>query len=252
MRLFFAILSFSIFQYSLAYAEKGHIILSFGDSITVGVWENTDAPLIDGIRVGNGTRTGGYGPDLEELIDQRNFHYDVLNFGYSGEYTIEYSGKKGGYRRLTEEVIPLYPNAQYAIIMEGTNDYWTGISRETTAYMLQLMVEACRTAGIEPILATLTPDTSAAGGTAKNIPAYNALIKNMAVRQNITLVDTYSAMVDEWETKYAYADYKGSWYIDYLHLSRVGYHKLAELYFNVIDIPSILIFPAVNLLLQKE
>ncbi len=221
-------------------AETNNVIIAFGDSITVGAWENS-------AMYGNGLRIGGYEPDLETLFDNKGNHHDVLNYGHAGEYTMEQPSDKGGFRRLVEDVLPNHPNAKYVLILEGTNDYWTGLSRNTTVAMLGLMVDACLEYGIEPILATLTPDMTATWGAAKNIPAYNELIMSLSEEKKVKLVDTYTPMVDEWKSKYAYADYKGSWYIDYTHLSREGYNKLAELWFEKISTNSL---PWLNLLLS--
>ncbi len=209
------------------------VIIAFGDSITTGAWEND-------IRSGDGSRTGGYEPDIELLTDLQNNHHDVLNYGLAGEKTVEQEDEKGGYRRLVEDVLPKHPDAKYVLILEGTNDYWTGSSKELTVYMLGAMVGSCRAYGIEPILATLTPDTTRLKGEIKNIPVYNALITIMAEEKDVKLVDMYSPMVDEWETKYGFGDDPWDYgFIDYLHLSREGYHKMAELWYEKLDIPLI-------------
>lgn len=231
-----------LFSGNTAYSSSENIILAFGDSITVGEGENN-------IKEGNGSRTGGYEPDLEVLIEENGPHHDVLNYGLSGEYTMERGDRKGGYRRLRENVLPKHPNAKFVLIMEGTNDYWTGASRSTTVSMLELMVDTCLARGIEPVLATLTPDMTRSWGPRKQIPLYNELIVELAKEKEIKLVDTYTPMVDEWKTRYALADYNDDWYIDYTHLSREGYHKLAELWYEAIKPPPPPLLPWRNLLL---
>jgi len=217
------------------FAGTDKVIIAFGDSITVGKWENN-------INEGNGSRTGGYGPDLESLTDGINNHHDVLNYGFAGEKTIYQHPPEdqGGYVRLISDVLPKHPNAKYILILEGTNDYWTGVSKQTTVNNLGWMVDACRNYNIEPVLSTLTPDTTAGIGYKKNIPAYNELILALSQNKNVTLVDMYSAMVDEWDSKYAYGeDFTGRGYDDNLHLSRAGYSKMAELWMEKLDIPTL-------------
>lgn len=235
-----------LFNITACFAGTDKVILAFGDSITVGLWEND-------IIYGYGVRDGGYEPDVEALTDQRNNHYDVLNYGHAGEKTIWQSSDKGGYYRLIQDVLPKHPDARYVLILEGTNDYWTGTAQSTTVQILGWMVDACRDMGIEPILATLTPDTTSSWGAQKNIPGYNDLIVSLSNQKNVKLVDLYTAMVDEWDSKYAYGeDYGGGLgYIDNLHLSRDGYSKMAELWMEILDIPFLGgITPWLNLLLK--
>lgn len=225
-------LAATFFLASWSVAERDRTVIAFGDSVTVGLWEND-------IINGNGGKTGGYGPDLEAMTVEQKKQYDVLNYGWAGEKTLDHDGDKGGRRRIMEDVLPRHPNAEFALIMEGTNDYWANFSRQSTAWALGEMVDACRSYGVTPIVATLTPDmTKYAEG--KNIPAYNVLIKQMATDKGVKIVDMYSAMVDEWMWKYAYGrDYVGAGYNDYLHLSRTGYVKMAELWFQAFFQPNV-------------
>lgn len=241
---FFVIFFGALFSPTVGITGSVHEIVAFGDSITTGAWEND-------IQAGNGTRTGGYQPDLEALTDLQNNHYDVLNYGLAGEKTVQQPDEKGGYLRLVEDVLPLHPSAKYVLILEGTNDYWTGASKQTTVLILGLMVDACRNVGIEPVLATLTPDTTSSKGEIKNIPAYNILITELALEKNVKLVDMYTPMVDQWESKYGYGSDPWDYgFIDFLHLSREGYHKMAELWYEKLDIPYHSRLPWLQLLLE--
>jgi len=193
-------------------------IIAFGDSITVGLPEQEIDPA-------GGLRIGGYEPDLEALTDGRNDHYDVFNFGDGGEVTAE------GIQRFRNELAK-HPQAEYVLILEGTNDIWAEISREDTVWNLAAMVDKARDAGIEPILGTLTPDPRDNG---KNVPLYNRMIKEMAVEKNVVVADLYAEMVDDWETTYIdilYPDVP-SWN-DWLHPNRAGYAKMAEVWFAAV------------------
>ncbi len=231
----FLICSFVIAGTSQAARDK--VIIGFGDSITEGFWEITDHT--------QGARVGGYEPDLEALTDEINNHYDVLNYGIGGERTaVPHGISSGGYNRLKNSVLPAQPNAEYILIMEGTNDIWSGISRETTIYTLGLMIDKAITYGIIPILATLTPDTRAGISEFKNVPDYNNRITQLASDKNVVLADFYTPMITEWESKYSHSDL--------IHPSREGFEKIAEIWFEALALP-IRLSPApwMNLLLKN-
>ncbi|MFZ3047564.1 MAG: GDSL-type esterase/lipase family protein, partial [Desulfatirhabdiaceae bacterium] len=96
------------------------IVLGFGDSITVGY------PYITS--EGNGQRIGGYEPTLEANLNSAGGSWQVLNYGVFGQTTME------GLSRI-DSVISGYAGA-YILILEGTNDVWSGISYNTTVYNL--------------------------------------------------------------------------------------------------------------------
>lgn len=192
-------------------AERSREFIAFGDSITQGVPETGPPP--------NGARIGGYEPDLEKLTDARNEHYDVYNYGIGGETTWE------GFLRI-DSVLAQHPNAKHLLLLEGTNDIWSGISREDTVTLLFWMINEAREYGIEPVLGTLTPDTRGEVGEYKNVPAYNNLIRPMAEENNILLAEFYDAMIADWNAVYASEDL--------LHPSRAGYERMAQIWFKTI------------------
>jgi len=183
-------------------------IIAFGDSITQGYPEVGQPP--------HGLRIGGYEPDLENLTDARYEHFDVFNYGWGGETSWE------GLQRF-DYVMSQHPMAKYVLLLEGTNDIWSGISREDTIYFLSIMVDKARDYGIEPVWGTLTPDLRSGAGDAKNVPLYNTLIRAKAAEKNVILADLYNEMVTDWVE--VYTDY------DLLHPNRAGYIKMAEVWF---------------------
>ena len=70
----------SIVTLLFAGAARSETIIAFGDSITKGT------PYVEG-RYGNGRRTGGYEPPLEELLAEIGRTAYVLNHGLGGENT---------------------------------------------------------------------------------------------------------------------------------------------------------------------
>ncbi|MGD9972833.1 MAG: SGNH/GDSL hydrolase family protein [Desulfatirhabdiaceae bacterium] len=179
------------------------IALGFGDSITVGY------PYIT--TPGNGQRIGGYEPTLEAALNSTNGSWQVLNWGVFGENTFD------GLNRF-DSTVSGYPGA-YILILEGTNDIWSGISPGSTVYNLGIMIDKSRNAGLSPILATLTPDQREGGVYYKNIPVnYNPAIVNLAASKEVPLCDQYNAMLADWDT----LNYDG------LHPNSQGYQVMGN------------------------
>ncbi len=215
-------------------------IIAFGDSITEGY--------------GDTRKPAGYETDLEKLTDAINNYHDVLNFGLGGERTTNterYPYPEGGIHRLTERVLPAAPPAKYILIMEGTNDYWDGITSGATIDNLRYMITKAREAGLEPIIGTLTPDTRFYAQD-KNILELNSLIRKMAEEEDVVVADFYPQMIEDWEAVYAgcpFPEYLGE--PDMVHPCRQGYEKMAEIWFEALNLPVIgLPFTWLNLLLK--
>ncbi len=182
-------------------------ILAFGDSITSG------RPYTD--IVGGGRRPyGGYEPVLEQLLSDDRREAYVYNWGYGGETT------PTGVNRINSVLSSR--KSDYVLIMEGTNDQWFGISANTTAFNLGLMVDKCRDFGTIPILGNLTP---ADRDTSNQIPlVYNPKIADIAQQKNAVLVDHYSAVVDRWDELH----------YDSVHPNREGYEEIARMWHNTL------------------
>lgn len=210
--------------------EEVEKIIAFGDSITTGFWENTNH--------NQGDRVGGYEPDLEKLTEEINNLHHVHNYGLGGERTTSSSRHpypEGGIHRLKNHVLPAAADAKYILIMEGTNDYWDGITPHATRDNLEYMINLARSYNIIPIIGTLTPDTrSYAGG--KKITKRNELIREMAAKNNVPVADFYPQMIDDWNTVYAgCAELKGE--PDTVHPCRAGYAKIAQIWFETLNLP---------------
>ncbi|WP_457577128.1 SGNH/GDSL hydrolase family protein [Desulfomarina sp.] len=174
-------------------------IIAFGDSITAG----------------HSSRSGGYPPKLNSLLNENNKPSIVINKGVSGEKTPEGVGRIGG-------VLAGTP-ANLILIMEGTNDIRGGLSVETTRHNLESMINQSKAAGVTPILATLTP--SDRNGSATVIPNYwNPMIKSLASSTSIPLADQYAAILPTWSSSNA----------DGLHPNDTGYWTVARTWYGVI------------------
>lgn len=219
---------------AICHASRDKEIITFGDSITEGYGEvSNNSP---------GDRVGGYQAELEKLTDAINNHYDVLNYGLGAERTIDterHPYPEGGYHRLKNQVLPSRPNAEYILILEGTNDVWDSISHQTTVYNLGVMVDMAKSYGIIPILGTLTPDTRPGIDDFKNIPSLNQLIRDLAIQKNVKYADFYPAMIDQWNTLYSGCSY-GGLPIDFLHPCPEGYDRMGEIWFETLGLPAYL------------
>ena len=186
-------------------AASGEIITAFGDSITQGY------PYI--LEPGNGRRVGGYEPELEAFFNEIGIPVFVLNYGIAGEITPR--GVSRIDRVLAES------QADYILILEGTNDYFYGISVNTTIFNLGLMIDISRAYNVEPIIATLSPDLRSNG---KSVEVnYNPDIRRLARRKGVILVDQYSALEGK------------DWDIDGLHPDEYGYRIMAREWFHALS-----------------
>jgi acyl-CoA thioesterase-1 len=112
------------------------VLVCFGDSLTAG----------------HGTDPGHAYPDfLQSDLDQRGYHYRVVNLGISGNTT------KDGVARLPE-VLSLHPSL--AVVEFGGNDGLRGLRIDDSRANLDHIVSALQHAGIKVALAgiTLPPD----------------------------------------------------------------------------------------------
>jgi acyl-CoA thioesterase-1 len=112
------------------------LIVCFGDSLTAGL----------------GTGPGEPYPDqLQLLLDQRGYHYRVVNLGISGNTT------KDGVSR-TDSVVALHP--ALVVVEFGGNDGLRGLRIEDTRASLNQILATLRAARIPFVLAgiTLPPD----------------------------------------------------------------------------------------------
>jgi len=200
----------------LAQVPAGSDILAFGDSITQGV------PYVDAN--GEGRRwVGGYEPRLDSLLNS-----PVYNWGVAGEATPD------GLRRLQEQVLT-HP-ADYVLIMEGLNDRWVIPGNyEATKTNLGLMIDACRTKGVTPILATLTPD-GRPDLTYQNdvtiVNNYNPRIEALASEKGVILADQHAALRPNWNFL-SWSPVDG-FAVDWFHPHMDGYNAMAGVWYMAI------------------
>lgn len=207
--------------------------MAFGDSLTMGLWVQPD--------LGNGRRVGGYEPQLEYLFSLVGRSVQVYNWGLGGETTLQ--ALQGGKdicvpigedpvtgepieecewvdSRTVDNALDAQGSADYMLILEGTNDFFAGISPESTATNLRIMAEKGRARGMNSIIATLPPDERGAG---KDLYYTNDLITSVAQQNGFKVVDLHGGMIDNWGA------YVGS---DNLHPTQYGYDAMARIWFG--------------------
>lgn len=147
-------------------------VLAFGDSMTFG----------------RGDPEGrGYPPRLQAHLRQ-NGHPDanVIKSGEGGETSAQ------GLNRLPGSIPG---DTEIAVLMEGTNDLFLGISVETTTSNMLKMAQIVKNNGAEPVLVTIPPfwfRASVNRDNARTILYVNRL-REEAVRANIGVVDVFDA-----------------------------------------------------------
>ncbi len=155
-------------------------ILAFGDSLTAGVTSDVIPTSVE-IRPSK-----SYPAQLGELLSQRYSGQSIrmTNSGIPGEKAVN------AVSRFKRELARVQPDV--VLIMEGTND----LDPDTlspgvqAAAAVETMVQHAKTRGVDPILATIPPQRTARSTEPAVVP-YNELIRQVAVRQGVPLVDVY-------------------------------------------------------------
>ncbi len=106
-------------------------IVAFGDSITYGIGDNY--------------HNGGYPGRLKASYP----HANIINAGSPGEQTTT-----GKYRAAS--VFASHPEVDYAIVLEGTNDYWGLKSVPSTVGNVRIMANRATAYGAISLIGTLT------------------------------------------------------------------------------------------------
>jgi len=203
----------------------GGYYVAIGDSITAGVGDNIAG---DNISWDYRNKEGGYTPILNNLLSQQK--------GYPN--TVEMEGVPGytsldGLQRLAS-VLSRHPNAQYYLLMYGTNDaaallprpsglgLYQGDSGFAGSYKdnIQQMINMIKNDGKDVFLAkvpfTLEPDTNIV------IQEYNKVIDELITGDNPP--DFYS-----------YFEAHQDEFSDNLHPNGAGYQSMANLWFYVLQ-----------------
>lgn len=127
---------------------------------------------------------------------------------------------------------------QVLLLLEGINDIHQGVPTQASAIpsvitSLRSMVQDAKRRGVVPFVATLLPERRGAcrgfdwDDGIEDVTAANAQIRQLAVSENITLVDLYPAFVGATDTLLG---------ADGLHPSEAGYQKMADMFYGAIQL----------------
>ena len=194
------------------------IYVAYGDSITRGYPKYTVNH--------SGARLGAYVPELEAKLASRGCPGHIHNWGRGG--TTSTQG-----RIWLDDTLDLEPAAKYLLLMYGANDYFNGISANTTKSNLDSIIHKSVSAPyyVSVYLSTITPNTKALGFNAPLVTSYNPKIRALAIEQNVPLVDNYPVMCGG--TGNSCSDWP-AYTTDGLHIGDLGYTVMTDVWFDAI------------------
>jgi acyl-CoA thioesterase I len=198
-------------------------IVCFGDSLTVGYQSPTSASPND--------QETPYGGFLRHRLGSRA---TVSISGVCGETTREMV------LRFRRDVLERAP--QYVVVLGGTNDLGWNVSQEDILANLVTLYEQALHARIQPVAVTVPSirpegDLGEEGrpwlqGHIESRHILNRLLAERCAAKGIPCVDLFGATVEPGTLLLA-ADYSN----DGLHLTTLGYQRLAELLFEQVFSP---------------
>lgn len=213
------------------------IYVAYGDSITRGHPEYT----IDH----DGKRLGAYIPELEAKLAAEGHSSHIHNWGRGGTTTT--TGLS-----LIDDTLNLEPKAEFLLLMYGANDFFGGISANTTKSNLKGIINTASSSyGVSTYLSTITPNTKAPGFNQPLVDSYNPKIRDLADELGVPLVDNYHVMCG------ATGNSCPSWpnfTTDGLHIGSAGYTVMTDAWLcSIVDtIGCVSFLPAIFLLLLDD
>jgi lysophospholipase L1-like esterase len=205
--------------------------LAFGDSITAG---EVTVPVSAGATADGFPSfklvlvpTASYPTQLQAMLRTRYLTQQtsivVTNAGVAGERATQ------GVQRFPTVMSQVRP--EVVLLLEGYNDLSlfgsSGISMAATA--IETMSREARGRGARVFIASLTPPRAGGRNTlpADLVTTLNGRLRTVAAGENAVFVDLYQALVSNVSL------YIGS---DGLHPTEVGYQRIAETFFNAIQL----------------
>jgi lysophospholipase L1-like esterase len=239
IRLATAIIALLFFSFTAGQSAATELITAFGDSVTEGYCRGV---------------CHGYFEVLKSVMASNGREVDIINGGLGGELTHSGVGRIDIF--LAEN--PDYslnnhcpPQTQFngrrghiILIMEGANDAIHGVSWQTTRQNLQYMIQKSKTAGVTPVIATVTPDYKYNMGSCNSgiIGSYNSAIRSLAVEEDVELADQCNATDSSW----------GSLSCEGLHPTYSGDVVLSNTFWGVMPPPDSALTGALLLLLLNH
>lgn len=189
-------------------------VVFFGDSITEA-----------------GARPGGYILKMQDMLAKQNraADYELIGKGIGGNKVYDL------YLRMDDDVLALKPDV--VVIYIGVNDVWhkstygTGTDPDKFVRFYEAMIRKIQAGGSRVILCTpaaigeKTDNSNAQDG---DLNAYSTLIRDLAKRQNLPLVDLRQAFLEYNLKNNANNKDRGILTTDRVHLNDIGNQFVAD------------------------
>ncbi|MBO0934574.1 SGNH/GDSL hydrolase family protein [Fibrella aquatilis] len=189
-------------------------IIFFGDSITQA-----------------GVQPGGYITRIQDMLTKQGkaADYELIGKGIGGNKVYDL------YLRMDDDVLALKPDV--VVIYVGVNDVWhkstygTGTDPDKFVKFYEAIIRKIQAGGSKVVLCTpaaigeKTDFTNAQDG---DLNAYSQLIRDLAARQNLPLVDLRKALLDYNLKNNAANKDRGTLTTDRVHLSDAGNQFVAD------------------------
>ncbi len=185
--------------------QTGVRYVAVGDSITAGSHDDIAS---------DGT---GYEPILGTLL--LNNPYTVANEGVSGTTSADGAA-------FINSTLSAYPNANYYLILYGTNDASISVSKATYKANMQTIIDRIKAGGKIPFLAKV-PFATASGFSDASIRDYNTAIDEL-------VADPLNGISVVPPDFYTWFQSHQSQLADGIHPNGTGYQSMATLWFNAL------------------
>lgn len=189
-------------------------IIFFGDSITQA-----------------GVQPKGYITDLQDMLAKqgKTADYELIGKGIGGNKVYDL------YLRMDEDVLALKPDV--VVIYVGVNDVWhkssygTGTDPDKFVKFYEAIIRKIQAGGSKVVLCTpaaIGEKTDFSNAQDGDLNAYSQLIRDLATRQNLPLVDLRKAFLDYNLKNNAANKDRGVLTNDRVHLNDLGNQFVAD------------------------
>jgi lysophospholipase L1-like esterase len=210
---------------------RGKYFVGFGDSITNGFGDETDAASADGRNAGR----GGYTPLLNDLLTANTgLPITVFNEGFGG--TESGLGTANGLSRLNSTKVR-HPESNFWLVLFGTNDSKAsvpsgkGLQPGNPGYagtykdFMQRIVNSLMTSGKTPVLAKVPFAVGVTAARDQLIRDYNVVVDELVAANNLPVTPP---------DFYTYFKQHQALLPDGIHPNGAGYEAMADLWLNAL------------------
>lgn len=200
--------------------QKPLKVIFFGDSITQA-----------------GVKPGGYITLMQETVNRsKDLKYELIGAGVSGNKIYDL------FLRFEDDILSKKPDV--VVIYIGVNDVWhkqssqTGTDPDKFIAFYTAMIKKMQTAGIRVIMCTpavIGERTDYSNAQDGNLNRYSQMIRDLAVKYKVTLVDLRKAFLEYNLKNNPQNKESGILTTDRVHLNAAGNQLLADLMFKALE-----------------